>query len=307
MNENLYALFESRFPADRAPAAAASSMSGAELSYAQAEAGSARYASLLAQPGRRSPAIASPCRWRNLPRRCSLYLACLRAGLVYLPLNSAYQEGEIGYFLEDAEPAVVIAQPSSMAWLRAAREAPGHRATCSGSTRTARARWTERRSAARALRRRSRARPTTSPRSSIPRAPPGAPRARCSRTATSRRTRSRCTARGASARTTCWCTCCRSSTCTASSSRCHCVLLNGTAMRFHAKFDAKQALADLPRVHRLHGRAHLLYAAAGRAGARSRARARACASSSPARRRCSPRPTSSSSSAPASASSSATA
>jgi malonyl-CoA/methylmalonyl-CoA synthetase len=47
-----------------------------------------------------------------------LYLACLRAGLAYLPLNSAYQEGEIGYFLENAEPGAVVAQPRSMQWLK---------------------------------------------------------------------------------------------------------------------------------------------------------------------------------------------
>ncbi|MEQ1880900.1 MAG: malonyl-CoA synthase [Burkholderiales bacterium] len=42
-----------------------------------------------------------------------LYLGCLRAGLVYLPLNTAYQRAEIGYFLEDAEPAVIVCRPST--------------------------------------------------------------------------------------------------------------------------------------------------------------------------------------------------
>jgi malonyl-CoA/methylmalonyl-CoA synthetase len=36
---------------------------------------------------------------------------------VYLPLNSAYQQGEVGYFLENAEPGAVVAQPRSMPWL----------------------------------------------------------------------------------------------------------------------------------------------------------------------------------------------
>lgn len=40
-----------------------------------------------------------------------LYFACLRAGLVYLPLNTAYQKEEIRYFLSDAEPALFIADP----------------------------------------------------------------------------------------------------------------------------------------------------------------------------------------------------
>jgi malonyl-CoA/methylmalonyl-CoA synthetase len=38
-----------------------------------------------------------------------LYLASLRAGLVYVPLNTAYTPAEIGYFIADAEPAIIVA------------------------------------------------------------------------------------------------------------------------------------------------------------------------------------------------------
>ncbi len=37
-----------------------------------------------------------------------LYLAVLRAGYVYLPLNTAYQSAEIEYFIGNAEPSVVV-------------------------------------------------------------------------------------------------------------------------------------------------------------------------------------------------------
>jgi malonyl-CoA/methylmalonyl-CoA synthetase len=37
-----------------------------------------------------------------------LYLASLRAGLIYVPLNTAYTEAEVGYFVEDAEPGLVV-------------------------------------------------------------------------------------------------------------------------------------------------------------------------------------------------------
>ena len=37
-----------------------------------------------------------------------LYLATLRAGHVFLPLNTAYQSAEIEYFIGNAEPAVVV-------------------------------------------------------------------------------------------------------------------------------------------------------------------------------------------------------
>ena len=44
-----------------------------------------------------------------------VYLAALRAGAVYLPLNSAYTASEIRYFLGDAEPTLFICRPESAA------------------------------------------------------------------------------------------------------------------------------------------------------------------------------------------------
>ena len=41
-----------------------------------------------------------------------LYLAVLRAGCVFIPLNSAYKADEIAYFLGDAEPAVFVCTPA---------------------------------------------------------------------------------------------------------------------------------------------------------------------------------------------------
>jgi len=45
------------------------------------------------------------------PEVIALYLACLRAGAVYLPLNTAYTRTEIDYFVGDAEPALFVAAP----------------------------------------------------------------------------------------------------------------------------------------------------------------------------------------------------
>jgi malonyl-CoA/methylmalonyl-CoA synthetase len=47
------------------------------------------------------------------PEALWVYLAALRAGLVYLPLNTAYQRSEMEYLLRDAEPAAVICAPQS--------------------------------------------------------------------------------------------------------------------------------------------------------------------------------------------------
>src|ERR1700709_473421 len=41
-----------------------------------------------------------------------LYLAAVRAGAVYLPLNTAYTLNELEYFISDAEPALVVCDPS---------------------------------------------------------------------------------------------------------------------------------------------------------------------------------------------------
>ena len=38
----------------------------------------------------------------------ALYLACLRAGLCYLPINTAYRAAELAYLLEDAQPALLL-------------------------------------------------------------------------------------------------------------------------------------------------------------------------------------------------------
>ena len=46
-----------------------------------------------------------------------LYLATLRAGHVFLPLNTAYQSAEIEYFVGNAEPAVVVCSPKNHGWV----------------------------------------------------------------------------------------------------------------------------------------------------------------------------------------------
>src|SRR6266576_6722900 len=41
-----------------------------------------------------------------------LYLAAVRAGAVYLPLNTAYTLNELEYFITDAEPSLVVCDPA---------------------------------------------------------------------------------------------------------------------------------------------------------------------------------------------------
>jgi malonyl-CoA/methylmalonyl-CoA synthetase len=42
-----------------------------------------------------------------------LYLATVRAGAVYLPLNTAYTLNELDYFINDAEPSLVVCDPKA--------------------------------------------------------------------------------------------------------------------------------------------------------------------------------------------------
>lgn len=111
-NFNLYSEFQARFPDDQG-AELMQTSDGTVYSYVDAQHHSARIANYLvslgAQPGDRvtvqvdkSPAVL----W--------LYLACLRAGLVYHPLNTAYQASELEYFLGNAQPRIVVCASESL-------------------------------------------------------------------------------------------------------------------------------------------------------------------------------------------------
>ncbi|KRB34587.1 malonyl-CoA synthase [Mesorhizobium sp. Root695] len=49
------------------------------------------------------------------PEAVLLYLACLRAGAVFLPLNTAYTLAELEYFFGDAKPRLVVCDPARAA------------------------------------------------------------------------------------------------------------------------------------------------------------------------------------------------
>ena len=64
-----------------------------------------------------------------------LYLAVLRAGYVYLPLNTAYQAAEIEYFIGNAEPSVVVCAPEQLrAGSRRSRSRPAPRTSSRSAT-----------------------------------------------------------------------------------------------------------------------------------------------------------------------------
>ncbi len=108
-NENLYQVLQSRFPTDpEAPCPILSD--GGVVSYGRLEQESARFAGLLAALGVQAGDRVA-VQVRKSPQALFLYLGCLRAGAVYLPLNDAYQRREVEYFLSDATPRVFVCRP----------------------------------------------------------------------------------------------------------------------------------------------------------------------------------------------------
>lgn len=114
-NENLYALIESRLPRDLA-APCIETHDGLVYSWRDLHFASARLAGWLASlelprdPDSSAARVAVQV--EKSPEALMLYLAALRAGLVYVPLNTAYQRAEVEYFLNDAQPAVVVCTPA---------------------------------------------------------------------------------------------------------------------------------------------------------------------------------------------------
>jgi len=110
-NANLYALFASRFRGRRARTCI-ETPDGARWSYADVERESARYAALLGAGGA-APGERVVARVPKSPEALVLYLACLRAGLVYVPLHPAGTRAELEHHLSDAAPAVVVCAPEA--------------------------------------------------------------------------------------------------------------------------------------------------------------------------------------------------
>ena len=106
MSANLYDFLAAGFPADRGKPAFLLS-DGAAVGYGDLEAVTARVAGhLLArgvEPGDRVGLQAE-----KSVAGVVIYLATLKAGGVFLPLNSAYTAAEVEYFVTDAEPRVFI-------------------------------------------------------------------------------------------------------------------------------------------------------------------------------------------------------
>ena len=114
-NRNLFAALRAAFPPDL-DGIAVETDSGLAYSWRDLERGTAMIANLLAslaiEPGARIAVQVE-----KSVEAMMLYLATLRAGYVFLPLNTAYQKAEIEYFVGNAEPAVVVCSPANFGWV----------------------------------------------------------------------------------------------------------------------------------------------------------------------------------------------
>jgi malonyl-CoA/methylmalonyl-CoA synthetase len=112
---NLYAALRAEFPADL-DAVAVESDDGLHYSWRDLERASAMLANLL-QSLDLAPASRIAVQVEKSVEALMLYLATLRAGHIFLPLNTAYQSQEIEYFIGDAEPAVVVCSSKNFGWI----------------------------------------------------------------------------------------------------------------------------------------------------------------------------------------------
>ena len=110
-NFNLYAHFEDRFT-PRMSGELLRTDADQSLSYADVAARSAAIARCLTELGVEAGDRVS-VQVKKSPEALCLYLACLRAGFVFHPMNTAYKAGELDYFINNAEPAVAVCDPSN--------------------------------------------------------------------------------------------------------------------------------------------------------------------------------------------------
>lgn len=114
MSPSLYTLIEASLPADRTRTAieAPDRARGPRIwSFADLLATTSRYAALFSRLGLvRGDRVALQV--EKSPEALAVYLACLRGGFVFLPMNIAYRADEVDYLIGNAEPALVICDPS---------------------------------------------------------------------------------------------------------------------------------------------------------------------------------------------------
>ena len=120
---NLYSHFHRQF-AEHADDELLRTAQDQSYRYCDIDKRSAQLARFLTELGA-SPGDRISVQVEKSPESLCLYLACLRAGFVYQPLNMGYKSAELEYFLGNAEPAVVICDPPNEVTIRSIADTAG--------------------------------------------------------------------------------------------------------------------------------------------------------------------------------------
>jgi malonyl-CoA/methylmalonyl-CoA synthetase len=113
--DNLFAALRAAFPPDL-DSVAVETDNGLAYSWRDLDRATAMMANLLQSLGL-EPGARVAAQVEKSVEAMMLYLATLRAGYVFLPLNTAYQSAEIAYFIGNAEPAVVVCSSKNFGWV----------------------------------------------------------------------------------------------------------------------------------------------------------------------------------------------
>ncbi|MER8972813.1 MULTISPECIES: malonyl-CoA synthase [unclassified Mesorhizobium] len=105
---------------------------GRSISYGEMLARSAQLAHVVSQLGVEAGDRVA-VQVEKSPEAIFLYLACLRAGAIFLPLNTAYTLTELDYFFRDAEPRLIVCDPARVTEIGALAQASGAAVATLGS------------------------------------------------------------------------------------------------------------------------------------------------------------------------------
>lgn len=111
MSNHLFDLVRANLPADPIAKTFIETGDGTRLSYARLLARSGAYAAALSALGVK-PGDRVAVQAEKSAEFVFLYLGAVRAGAVFLPLNTAYTATEVAYFLSDAEPSLFVCDPA---------------------------------------------------------------------------------------------------------------------------------------------------------------------------------------------------
>ena len=125
MSHNIYELFASKF-AESLTSPFLSVPGGLTYTYGQLDRRSAAIATVLTEAGAQ-PGDRVVVQVDKSAESVALYLACLRGGFVYVPLNTAYTPEEVGFFLGDADPTVFVCKPGRYSKLQPVADITGVR------------------------------------------------------------------------------------------------------------------------------------------------------------------------------------